>query len=51
METSNLILGFTLRRDHLETLGGARSALPCTDEDSLIVFPHDLKAFVILISS
>ena len=47
METSNLILGFTINRDPLETLGGARSALPCPDEDSLIIFPHDLKAFAI----
>ena len=47
METSNLALGFSIRRNPLETLRGARSALPCTDEDLLIIFPHDLKAFAI----
>ena len=47
MEPSNLILGFAVKRNPLETLGGARSALPCPDEDSLIVFQHDLKAFAI----
>jgi len=47
MEISNLILGFSVTRNPLETLGGARSALPCPDEDSLIVFQHDFKAFAI----
>ena len=47
METLNLALGFSIRRNPLETLGGARSALPCNDGDSLIIFPHDLKAFAI----
>ena len=47
MEVSNLYLGYTHRRDVFETIGGARSALPCTNDDSLIVFPHDLKAFAI----
>jgi len=47
MEISNLILGFAVKRNPLETLGGVRSALPCNDGDSLIIFPHDLKAFAI----
>jgi len=47
METSNLILDFRINRDLFETLRGARSALPCANHDSMIVFPHDLKAFAI----
>lgn len=47
MQQSNLILGYTIKRDVLEQMGGARLALPTIDERSLIVFPHDMKAFAI----
>lgn len=47
MQISNLNLGYHVRRDVLEPCGGARTALPCIDAQSLIVFPHDLKAFAI----
>jgi hypothetical protein len=47
MQISNLNLGYRVRRDILEPCGGARVALPCIDAQSLIVFPHDLKAFAI----
>ena len=47
MNSRNLELGYKIRRLVLEPHGGARVALPFADNEALIVFPHDLKAFAI----
>lgn len=47
MNISNLELGYRIRRLVLEPCGGARIALPLKNEQSLIIFPHNMKAFAI----